>query len=189
MKHPDITGLALYSGGDLPLWKKLSVRMHVKKCEQCREELAGFSDAKETLKNGLADLPAGLDWTALEREMRANIHVGLAAGEAIRPKVTMAGPLDWRAAMAIGVLTVVIATGWFLNIPRDIPMPVASVEAGNARLEAVENGIELSNGVGRLTMLTPKTEVSYTVDTFGSVSGRAVDGDTGRVTISNVSLE
>lgn len=188
--HPSVRDLALYAGRELGLMKRLRLHWHVKDCAACQGEVAGLQASRESTKAMAQELPPGVDWSVLEREMRANIHLGMAAGEAIRPAPVAPQRIDWRAGLALASLTAVVMTGWFLNAPRTKPagFPVASMEAGYARLASVKGGIELKKDDQRLTLLVP-AESSYTVDTHGGVSARSVDENTGQVTIANVSLE
>jgi hypothetical protein len=198
--HVDSRDLALLSRGDLPWWKALGARRHVERCAACRTEMDLLGKARQELRRELRTLEAvaGLDWDALEFEMRANIRVGLEAGEAIRPVMTAAGPLDWRGVVAVAALTMVVMTGWFLarNPAR---MPVASAQFGFARIEARQDGLELRRGQSALILtsgLPGGTSVQTAqfqpahvkVDATGELTARSVDAETGQVTIRNVQV-
>jgi hypothetical protein len=192
MQHPDLRTLALLAGGELPWWQRLRVTLHVRNCENCQQELEALQDSRSFIAETAHALPAFVDWDCLAADMRANIQVGLEAGEAIRPREATVLSLDWRPAFAIAALTLVILTGWYLNINRRniYQLPAASVEAGDARVESGTDGIVLTRGGGRMTVMQPKAQpVSYSVNSTGAVSARTIDSETGQVTISHVYLD
>lgn len=186
MNHIALRDLALFSQGDLGWWKSLAVRRHLHSCEACRAEVEAFRGTREHLHRAASELPAGIDWESLSFDMRANIRVGLDAGEAIRPVATPPLALDWRGAFAVAALTLVVMTGWFLS-RRSAVLPAASAQFGFARVEARDNGVELKRGAATLT-LTSFTPASYQVDTTGELTARSVDADTGQVTIRHVQV-
>lgn len=135
MKHPIAeTELALYSTGDLSLWRSAVVRLHVMSCERCRSGAEAYRAHRNRLRGEAAKLPDGLNWDALAAEMTANIHLGLAAGECVTPhnaragkrgklistfisSLTMPALTAWKpAAIAAGV-TVLLVGAWWLNMP------------------------------------------------------------------------
>ncbi|MBI4877819.1 MAG: hypothetical protein HY822_24570, partial [Acidobacteria bacterium] len=153
---------------------------HLAACDPCRRETDAFRRARAELREAAGELPAGLDWSRLEAEMKANIRVGLAAGEIVGPVAAPARWLGWRIAAGLALATVVVTMGWFLNVPR----PVA---AQGVILQATQAGLELQENGRTLTMLQPaSTAVTYTVNAEGSLRARYVDSDTGQVTITNV---
>ena len=192
MQHPAQRQLALLAGGELPWWQRYPWSLHTRNCESCREELEALRETRHFVAGTVSSLPAFVDWDRLAAEMRANIQVGLEAGEAIRPREPAALHLDWRPAFALTALTLVVLTGWFLNINRQkiYHLPAASVEAGDARVESGSDGIVLTRGGGRMTVMQPKAQaVSYSVNSTGAVSARTIDTETGQVTISHVYLD
>lgn len=192
MSHPDLRQLALLAGGDLPWWQRLRCSLHTRKCATCSQELAALADSRDFVAQNNATLPAFVDWDRLAGEMRANIQLGLEAGEAIRPREPARLSLDWRPTFALAALTLVVLTGWYLNINRRnlYHLPAASVEAGDARVESGSDGIILTRGGGRMTVMQPKAQaVSYSVNSTGAVSARTIDTETGQVTISHVYLD
>ena len=189
-QHPDVRELALLAGGDLPWWRKWQLTRHAKGCADCQAELGALKDVRREFARAASELPAGLDWQRLEFEMRANIRVGLAAGEAIRPR-EIAGRWDWRAGFAVAALATVVVTGWFLGRQNRVSTaPVASVQAGYAMAQSGSEGIEWKQRSGAvLTLMAPAARpVSYTVNTEGGLSARAVD-EAGQITISHVQID
>ncbi|MBY0504673.1 MAG: hypothetical protein K2X03_12235 [Bryobacteraceae bacterium] len=185
--------MALLAGGDLPWWQRLRWSRHTRQCESCRRELEALSASRDFIGANHASLPAFVDWDRLAGEMRANIQLGLEAGEAIRPREAAPLRLDWRPAFALAALTLVVLTGWYLNVNRRnlYHLPAASVEAGDARIESGPDGLMLTRGGGRMTVMQPAAQaVSYSVNSTGAaMSARTIDTETGQVTISHVYLD
>ena len=192
MQHPDLRQLALLAGGDLPWWQRYHFSLHTGHCESCRQQLEALQETRDFVADTVDILPAFVDWDRLSADMRANIQVGLEAGEAIRPREPARLGLDWRPAFALAALTLVVLSGWYLNINRQniYHLPSASVEVGDARVESGSEGIVLTRGGGRMTVMQPKAQpVSYSVNSTGAVSARTIDTETGQVTISHVYLD
>jgi hypothetical protein len=203
-RHTPDNDLALYASGDLALFRRAKVWLHVRGCEECTGLVEAFRANRLKLRESAANLPDGLDWEALSGEMTANIRVGLAAGECVAPRVHKRAAWPWRpAAVAAGVTALVMAA-WWLN------MPFADTEAlgrafraiahgGRLTLPAEERGtiVEASfSGVGlrengsRLGIEQSGVRpVSFSVSAQGSASARYVDDDTGQVTITSVYVQ
>ena len=192
MQHPELRQLALLAGGDLPWWQRYHWSLHTRNCESCRQQIEALQETRDFVADTVDILPAFVDWDRLSADMRANIQVGLEAGEAIRPREPARLGLDWRPAFALAALTLVVLSGWYLNVNRQniYHLPSASVEAGDARVESGSEGIALTRGGGRMTVMQPKAQpVSYSVNSTGAVSARTIDTETGQVTISHVYLD
>src|SRR5215831_4773166 len=82
MKHPSQATLALHAGGDLGPVARWFTERHVSHCERCREEVEAFQLTRQILPD-LAEIPE-IPWNRLAAEMKANIRLGLAAGECVR---------------------------------------------------------------------------------------------------------
>jgi hypothetical protein len=181
MKHPPETILALFAGGELGLWDRWRVRRHLAVCSSCRRELKNMESVRCWLREASAELPPGFNWNQLAAEMRANIHLGLAAGECIevRDHRRLIHRLRW--GLSLVPAAVVLLLGWWL-LPIRTERETASVV-----LEATSKGIELRQGGAALRLQHPGAgDVSYTVNTQGTLRARYVDSETGQVTISNV---
>ena len=206
-RHVKETELALYASGDLRLWQRATVHLHVRQCELCRERAEAFRSEARILRDATG-LPEGLDWARLSAEMAANIHVGLAAGECVNPRgkagrVRRAIPDRWRpvalASFATAMLAVLLIGGWWLNVPAQDTQAlsramrsiwhgrtVVPVEWG-AVVEASSEGIELRKNGGSLGVSQDAAQlVNVSVSTQGSASANYVDQDTGQVTITSV---
>lgn len=184
MKHPSEADLALFAGGELPWWRRWLVARHRDRCERCRHEAAAFGEDVRLAREAGAELPAELHWDRLAAEMKANIQVGLAAGEC----VTAAGApprLSWRAAVALASLTLAVISGWWLHTPRPRASPAVSAEG--VLLKATAGGIELAQAGRALTLMHESSEpVVLSVSVEGAITAHYVDDETGMVTINNV---
>jgi hypothetical protein len=201
--HVTETDLVLYVSGDLTLWDIARVRLHAAGCERCRKMAEAYRRDRERVREIAAEMPEGLDWERLSTEMTANIRVGLAAGECVAPRRHKAMGLGWRPAAAMAGLVVLLATGWWLNMPPSTTQALGrafsaimhgrgssvelAMEPRGAFVEATAAGIELRENGGRLGVRQgADTPVAVSVSSQGSASARYVDGDTGRMTITSV---
>jgi hypothetical protein len=204
MRHLVETDLALYAAGDLPFWRGALVWFHVRHCDRCRELVDALRADREELRRSADDMPGNVDWDQLAAEMKANIRVGLAAGECVTPRERKAAAISWRpAAIAVGLM-VVLAGAWWLNIPRSdtevigraLHTMVTGGPASAPRDErgpvvgASSSGVELLENGGGLGIEQSGLEpVMFSVSTQGSASARYVDQDTGQVTITGTYVQ
>jgi len=184
MKHPDEAALALHAGGDLAFLARWRMERHLTRCERCREEVTAFCDLREML----ADLsePPDLPWRQMAAEMRANIRLGLAAGECVRAgdRPLREHPLftGARAAVAMAGMAALLVTGMMLE------RPAPSLSAEGLVVRHTANGIEESDGSQAFRLMNRGAQnVTYSVG-GRSVSARYVDSDDG-VTINRVYAE
>jgi anti-sigma factor RsiW len=203
--HVKETDLALYASGDLSLWPRAAVHFHVRSCEACRGTVEEFRADARALRDAADGLPDGVDWARLSAEMRANIRVGLAAGECVAPRghVRKFIPGSWRpVALALTVtagLGVLLLGGWLLNMPSQetqaLSRAMRSVWHGRSVMqedrgpviEASSEGIELRKNGGSLGVSQDSAKLmNVSVSTQGSASAHYVDQDTGQVTITSV---
>ncbi len=167
MNHPSEATLALHAGGDLGPVARWRCARHLKQCEICQEEIAAF----QGMRRMVADMSAmpEIPWSRLEAEMRANIRLGLAAGECVggeRPQAEGRGRFTgFRAALALASLAVVAAAGLWLRKPP--------VSGNRTVLEATAAG----QRDARIE------DVSYSANAEGSTGDTFVDPLTGDVTI------
>lgn len=180
MKHPDQATLALHAGGDLGGFAQWRTERHLANCAQCRQELAAYRTTREDLAglHGLPDLP----WARLASEMRANIRLGLTAGECValssRRMWTPARLAAYSAAAAL-----VAAAVWI-----ERPVPVLPPSAGIV-VETTAGGVRLTRGgqaMGLLNRGGENTNVTYTAGAQGSVEARYVDAN--YVTVNQVDV-
>ncbi|MDX2149758.1 MAG: zf-HC2 domain-containing protein [Bryobacteraceae bacterium] len=184
--HPDAAQLALEARGDLGFWESWKLRRHLAECPSCDRELKLYAAAAEGLARRAAELPADLNWNRLAAEMKANIRLGLYAGEIVGGRESAPVRLTWRAALAIAAVTVLVISGWWLHVPK--PDGALDAEPGIV-LAAGEDGLELKEGGSALTLRHPDPEhVTWTV-TAGGADARYVDAQSGQVTINKVYAE
>jgi len=200
MRHPQLSDLALFAGGDLGFFASLETRLHVARCTECRAEVERFSDASKTLKAEAAQLPEGLDFDNLAAEMRANIKLGLEAGSIASHVIAnhmMDAPrheeesFGWRGAFVLAAGTLVIITGWFLHVsaPEQTRLAAVTPPVQGISIEATQAGVEVKENGGAFALRSPESQpVTLTVSSEGSVNARYVDSETGQVTINNVSF-
>ncbi len=187
--HPSDQALALLSGGDLRGIAAWRTRRHVSACSQCAAKIAEINTARDALREAASELPPGVDWQSLSSEIRANVAVGLEAGEAVASLGPRPARLDWRMAIALASLAAVVVAGWVLSVPKLKPRPFATVASGSSAIEVSPAGVELKRGEQGITLLHPRANrVSYNIGP-DSAEARFVDVDTGQVTITHVSLD
>jgi hypothetical protein len=188
MKHPNEADLALFAGHDLNFIFEWRVGRHVALCEQCRGTVDTFVSLRSEAA-ALGELPAEIAWNRLASEMKANIRLGLAAGECVAGPSRVGGHAGFSGIHTLlayaAVILLVVAGVW---LQRPVPM-----ESGRAVLAATVDGVELTEG-GRSFGLRyggsrDVKDVSYSADAKGAMSARYVDSNTGYVTVVNMNME
>lgn len=180
MRHPSSTDLALLAGGDCGFARAFLLNRHVRQCQDCAAEFDEFS----TLREEAADfMPPAVNWQSLASEMRANIRLGLEAGECVRYSVPTPKTRSPRLVIAFASLIALIGTGVFYSKHQnrtDVPVAV---------LHSTPEGVEVRSGLNSLELLNRKASIAdQTVSAQGQIGVRYVD-DTGSVTINNVILQ
>jgi hypothetical protein len=182
MKHPDQATLALHAGGDLGKFAGWRTGRHVAHCAQCRRELAAY----ETVREDLAELQSipDLAWGRLAAEMRANIRLGLTAGECVAPVRRHWRPV-WTPArlVACGAALALAAASVWIERPAPILPPAAGIV-----VEMTAGGVRLTRGGQAMGLLNRGGEsVTYTAGAEGSVEARYVDAN--YVTVNQVDVD
>src|SRR5215469_11143115 len=117
MKHPDQAALALHAGGDLSAFARWRMERHLAQCDRCRKEVSSFQSVRNSIAE-LAEVP-GLPWGLMAAEMRANIRLGLSAGECVRAAESRSSfHLGWRSVVAMASIAALIVNGLVLERPR-----------------------------------------------------------------------
>jgi hypothetical protein len=188
MKHPSQATLALHAGGDLGAFARWRADRHLGRCEQCRDEFSAFAGLRDIVPE-LAEMP-DVPWTRLSAEMKANIRLGLAAGECVRSgEVPLRHSLFSGARVVVAVASVVALLVTGLMIERPLPRSNSPRFEG-AVVQATSDGIQVREGSQGLQLRhTGATHVLYSVGAQGSVRARYVDPETGNVTINNVYVD
>jgi hypothetical protein len=192
MKHPREEHLALFAGGDVGPFERWRVSRHLRACPECRAEVGHFEVLSGIFTEEAERLPEGVNWDRLAAEMKANIRLGLVAGECVSAAGSRPQRPVWRPAAVLASAALLLITAWWLNIPPEhhqmnaqhrqtVEAPVVQVAPG---------GIEVKANSATLTLLRRKaaTPVLY-VSSPGSLRERFVDADTGQITINNVYTE
>lgn len=184
MKHLSDTDLALLASRDTGWLRRIVLQRHLRGCGECQDQVAGY----QALRAERMELPE-LNWNALAAEMRANIRLGLEAGECVR-ELPVAGKWNPRLAIAFACLAMLVGASFLLRPGRAVVVSETKVYEA-PRLESTNMGLELRTGSNSsLTLLNHEgSVVSQTVSAQGAIRARNIDGDTGSVTINNVYLE
>jgi anti-sigma factor RsiW len=186
--HPRETHLALYAGGDLSGFRRWAVARHLSACNRCREEVAAYREVSTEMLQSAAILPKELNWERLSAEMQANIHVGLAAGECVGGVPERRDRIGWKAALVMASITLLIVTGWFLNVPRH--SPAARLAEAGIVLETTASEIQMKENGAIFSLRHPGSDgLTVSVSGQGSIRARYLDAETGQVTIHNVYAE
>lgn len=192
MKHPSQATLALQAGGDLQYFARWRTERHLRRCDRCREEVEAFETARRIAPD-LAETPE-ISWNRLAADMKANIRLGLAAGECVRSgeRPLRETPLftGARAIVALASVAALLVTG----IVLEHPAPIATGADDGMVVQATSNGIQVRKGGQELRLnnpegLTPDEKVLYAPDAQGSVRARYVDPKTGYVQDNRVYAE
>src|SRR5690348_13343911 len=190
MKHPTQETLALHAGGDLGWIAGWRAKRHLTQCEQCREDVAAFRGLRDVLPD-LNEIPE-VAWNRLASEMKANIRLGLAAGECVRAEEK---PLRQtlfsgaRAAVAVASVMALLVTGLMIERPGSRQAPAA---IDGVVVQSTRDGIQIfdgSHGLGLRHKGVKEENVIRSVGVQGSMRARYVDPETGYVTINNVYAE
>jgi hypothetical protein len=188
VKHPTEAALALYAGRDLGFGSRLRVGAHVRGCAHCRSRVEQFREVRGWLGAQEEDMPAGVDFGMLAAEMKANIRLGLSAGECVAAEPAPRVAVAWlRPATVLPVLVVVVA-GWILQSlqPPLRPGALLGTGEGGMVLAASSSGIGLEKDGRGLTLLNPHAGTVVSSVRGDALRVRYVDTDTGQVTISHV---
>jgi len=190
MKHPSQEILALHAGGDLSWLAGWKTARHVASCERCADEVAAFSDLREALPE-LGEIPE-LPWNRMAADMRANIRLGLAAGECVRgvaEPVLEPIPLfrGARVTLALASVLALVATGLVLQSPGPLSTVARSTDPV---VQLTSHGIQRRSGdQGFALMHGSAQSVTYTVNAKGSLGARYMDPETDQVTMTKVYVE
>jgi hypothetical protein len=187
MKHPSQEILALHAGGDLGWMTRWKTARHVSGCEQCTADVQAFGELRGMLPD-LKEIPE-VPWNRMAAEMRANIRLGLAAGECVRESVPSSGNFPLfnaaRATVALASVLALMVTGVVLERPAP-----RMARANEPMVQATVNGIQSRSGDQAFGLMhSGALRVTYTVGAQGTLGARYTDPETGNVTMTKVYVE
>jgi hypothetical protein len=186
--HPSESKLALYAGKDLGIWERFRVSRHVYGCERCQRRVEELAGIREWMGAQAEELPVEVNWDNLAAEMRANIRLGIAAGqcvaEAPQPKVALA---RWRTPALVSPVLLVLVAGWILLSLHPPLKQAAANHRDEVVLQAGAEGIGLEKGGRGFSLPAPQGEdVIASVRGETAVRSRYVDPDTGQMMVTHV---
>jgi hypothetical protein len=172
----------MLAGGDCGFVRAFLLNRHLRQCPDCAAELDEFF----ALRAETADfMPPTVNWDGLADEMRANIRLGLEAGECVRYSVAPPKGRNPRLAIAFASLIALIGTGVFYSRHQNR----MEAHASTAVLHSTPEGVEVRSGLNSLELLNRKDSITdQTVGAQGQIGARYID-ETGSVTINNVYLQ
>ena len=144
------------------------------------------SETLELSSNNAGVMPE-TDWNRLAGEIRANIRLGLAAGECVGEAPTAILPVSWKPRLAIAAVCVLLlaGAGIFLHglLPNDNPAGVVHA----ATVESNSTGVQVTTGSSSMTLMNHAGVAGdQTVGPDGSIRASSVDPDTGIVIVASV---
>jgi len=183
--HPSGAVLALFAGGELRSVLRWRVERHVAACSECRREVSEFSELRAAVPVMME--PPEISWTKLAAEMKANIRLGLEAGECVNGgRSVRHGVFSVRALAVCGSLALLLVA-FLLERPTPRVEPVEVSEP--AFLESSGSGIQVKSGDQSIILLNTRARNARDVNYLASgnaMRARYVDTETGYVTINNV---
>jgi hypothetical protein len=189
--HPSEADLALLAGGDCGWVERFRLKNHVSHCGDCQDAMASFAEIRTSLRE--MALPAvavdDSNWERLAGEMRANIRLGLVAGECVAAGSVESPPKHWFPRFAYGAAGVIVLLGAGMFLRGLLPTPELPISRA-AVVESTAKGIQVRTSAGTMTLLNQSdAEPDQTITSQGAVRARYVDGNTGTVTITSVYAE
>ncbi len=175
---------ALAAGNDVSLWQRLRARVF----RQSSNDLAAeheFRQIRQELPR-FQELPPYFAWEPLAKDMKANILLGLEAGDAVRPK-RLHPPIGWRAGLAMAMLSILMISGYWWQMPHRWIKPSlleqAVLEAAPGRL-----GVEQQESAFSL-MYQEQGSNSSLSGASGALRADFVDSETGQLMVAHVYLD
>lgn len=201
LNHPPETDLALLAGGDCSAWRTFLLHRHLTRCGDCRDILASYTELRsEVADHSGSEFSSGgfsagnSSWDRLAAEMRANIRVGLAAGECVRElpakRFAVWSRHFWNPQWVLGTAGVLLLAGAGVFLHGLLPHDATPDVVHAAVVESTGAGVEVRTDTGSMTLLNHGSEAgNQTVTSDGAIRASYVDGNTGTVTVTSVYVE
>jgi len=187
-RHPSEADLALLAGGDCGPWQTFSLHRHLARCGDCRDTFSSYTELRSLIADHAGAAPDATGWDSLAAEMRANIRVGLAAGECVRDIPAKSFSWNRKSQWALGTAGVLLLAGAGLFLHGLLPHDNVPDTARAAVLESTGAGVRVRSGTGSMTLLNRGAEAaSQTVTSDGAIRASYVDA--GTVTVTSVYVE
>lgn len=184
MKHPSEANLALFAGGELGSLRRWSIARHVSACVECERGVSEFSALRDEAAE-LSELPE-VSWGSLTAEMKANIRLGLEAGECVTRRSLPRVVFSPRALTACVGLAALLVVSLFLERPAP---RAAEIVTSEPVLQTSGSGIQVTEGDQAMMLLNTRgRDVNYQA-TGSTMRARYVDAETGYVTVNNVYVQ
>lgn len=186
MKHPHQAKLALHAGGDLGMWARWRTERHVAQCDRCRDDIARYQQTRE-ISADLTEIPE-VPWNRLAAEMKANIRLGLAAGECVRAeeRPVLSTPFfhGARPVVALASVIALLVTGLVLERPAPVQADDGAV------VQATADGIQIRRGAQTFRLMNAGAKrVTYSSGAQGVIGAQSVDSETGYVILNKLYVE
>lgn len=194
-RHPSEADFALLAGGDCGRLQRFRLNGHLARCGDCRDTLASFGELRLAVREfAEPDFSNDTDWDRLAAEMRANIRVGLAAGECVREVPRKNSPHSlWtrKPQFAVGIAGILLLAGAGVFLHGLLPRENSPGFAHMPVVESTGAGVEVRTDTGSsMTLLNHGDAASdQTVTSQGAIRASYVDGNTGTVTVTSVYVE
>ena len=188
MGHPVENDLALLAGGETGRARRFWLERHVRDCEQCQARVSEYAALRAEIADS-DELP-DVNWNFLAADMRANIRLGLEAGECVRTThIFRRWHPRWTVAFASVLL--VVCSGLVVLDVRPLLRARSAAEVSTAPvLESNGSGVEFRTGRNSLTLLNHHgNAANQTVSAQGDIGTRYIDSETSSVTINDVYLQ
>ncbi len=176
---------ALLAGNDAGFWPRLKARLASRGADAPRPDETAFAQIRAEMPR-FRELPEYFAWDNLAAEMKANILVGVEAGEAIRSRPAPVA-VGWKAGLAFAALALVVVSGYWWRTPDYFASQEAPVVS---LLEARPGGLELQNRETALTVMYGRDSGQLALSGgLGSIRADYVDEETGQLTVAHVYSE
>ncbi|MDZ7637761.1 MAG: hypothetical protein U5J83_05855 [Bryobacterales bacterium] len=171
---------ALLAGNDAGFWLRMKARFATPTTDESR-----FSTIRAEMPR-FRELPEYFAWDDLAAEMKANILVGVEAGEAIRSRPDSV-PLGWKAGLVFAGIALLMVSGYWWQLPGRFGAASAGQQA---ILEARPGGLELQNRETAFTVIYGRESGQQALSGgIGSIRADYVDEETGQLTVAHVYAE